>query len=133
MSSSNLDKFKQYISSLLSTSSVDFPNCNYYTENEFNTSFQSLGNASCNLNIFRINIHSLNANHSKLFQLMMTLNANFDVIVLSENDGQPIYLYIITFSLILIFTMFCQQTHILEVLELMLTNLLMLLKDMILT
>src|SRR3989441_996634 len=82
MSISDVDKFKHYISSILTSSTSSLPLCNYYTEQEFKTSYQSLG--THDLSIFHLNIRSLNANHNKLVQTMITLCCSFDVILLTE-------------------------------------------------
>src|ERR1700759_1458192 len=86
MSSSYLDKFKLYISSLTSDSIATLADCKYFTEQDFNASCQSFINcpSSYNLSVFHMNSRSLNANHSKLLQLMITLDFNFDAIILSE-------------------------------------------------
>ena len=95
MSSSHLDKFKLYISSLTSDSIASLPSCNYLTEQDFNASCRSLNNnpTPCNISMFHINIRSLNANHSKLLQLMITLDFNFDAIILSEVWAYNISMY----------------------------------------
>ena len=85
MSSPNFDdSFKLLISSLLSTSFSTYPDCNYYSEHDFNISAQKIKKENSCISLFHINIRSLNANHSKLLQLLITLNFKFDVIVLSE-------------------------------------------------
>jgi hypothetical protein len=72
-----------YISTLFSSLSA-LPDCNYYTEQEFNAKCLSSNISSSKFSLFHLNIRSLNANHSKLFQLMTTLNHDYDAIILSE-------------------------------------------------
>ena len=55
----------------------------YYTDDDFNNSF----NNGCNnikLSVFHINIRSLNKNYHELYSFLLSLNIEFDVLVLSE-------------------------------------------------
>ena len=80
----NIENFKKYVS-VLDPSILPSSECNYYTEQEFNTLCQNkLPNSPPSISFFHINIRSLNANHSKLTQLLACLNHNFDAIILSE-------------------------------------------------
>ena len=84
MSFTDIENFKNYIS-ILDPSILLVSECNYYTEQEFNAQcLNNLQKGALNISCFHINIRSLNANHSKLIQLLTTLNHNFDAIVLSE-------------------------------------------------
>src|SRR5437867_1649430 len=84
MSFTDIENLKNYIS-ILDPSILPTSECNYYTEQEFNElCLNNLQKGALNISFFHINIRSLNANHSKLIQLLATLNHNFDAIVLSE-------------------------------------------------
>src|SRR6267154_3136214 len=82
--SSSLSSLKLHLESLFDNSSLSFPCCNYFTNDEFLDELNGLVSTSDNFSMFHMNIRSLNANHSKLFQLMETINHPFHVIVLSE-------------------------------------------------
>ena len=56
---------------------------NYYCTNELNSKLSGL-NATVNFSAFYINIRSLNANHSKLIDLLDCLSIKYDCIILSE-------------------------------------------------
>src|SRR5206468_58015 len=74
---------QSYISSLTSTSQSAVV-CKYFSEQEFNDSCKQFAENSPQLSLFHLNIRSLNANCFKLQQLLISLEIDFDVIVLSE-------------------------------------------------
>ena len=84
MSLSNDHRFKQYLDSFLSTSATLSPSCKYYANSDFLDCYDSLVNPLNNVSIFHVNIRSLNANNSKLFELMTALKFSFKIIVISE-------------------------------------------------
>src|SRR5437867_7074293 len=92
MSQANLQNFKRYISSIIPNLSNEL-SCNYYSEQELNSIDTSLLDSSNNLSLFHLNIRSLNANHSKLFQLITSLKIKFDAILLTEVWSFNILLY----------------------------------------
>jgi len=93
MSSSSTDHFLNYLSIVHDIEQSALPVCKYFTEVEFNEAFLSRGCAMRRVSIFHINIRSLNANHYKLQQLMISLKYSFDIIVLTEIWAFNIMLY----------------------------------------
>ena len=87
------DNFKDYIASAKGLASDQLADCSYYTTQELNNTLTNQKPETNLINIIHINIRSLNANHNKLLQLMITLNYSFDVIVLTEiwNFNLPVY------------------------------------------
>jgi hypothetical protein len=69
----------------LLTQSLSFstPPCKYYSDLEFRDGCSRLDSKD-NFKIFHLNIRSLNANNTKLYQFMAALNFPFDAIILSE-------------------------------------------------
>ena len=93
MSSLYNSDFKSYISSITSSAALSSLDCKYFTEQEFNANCKKFNNEICMFSLFHINIRSLNANHFKLQQLLLTLNLNFDIIALSEIWSYNISMY----------------------------------------
>ena len=93
MTTSLLENLNLYLQSLTSSTFSTFPKCNYYTEREFQEDYNQLNKQIEKLSVFHINIRSLNANHSKIFQFIAALNFPFDVIILSEIWTYNISLY----------------------------------------
>ena len=57
-------------------------NCNYYTDNQFDTNMQDIG--LLGLSIIHFNARSLNANFVKMYDYLNGLSLNFDIIAISE-------------------------------------------------
>ena len=77
-------RFKSYITALTEDVTYDSVNSDYYTETEFNAKHGCISEQNVDISIFHVNVRSLNANQSKLVQLLLSLNLKFDMIVLSE-------------------------------------------------
>ena len=75
---------KQYLDSILSSSSYPSLPCNYYTNNEFLDCYDSSVGGQNSASFFHLNIRSLNANHLKLYQLLSNLKFRFEIIALTE-------------------------------------------------
>ena len=56
--------------------------CNYYTDNQFDTNMQDIG--LLELSIIHFNARSLNANFLKIYDYLIGLSLNFDIIAISE-------------------------------------------------
>ena len=84
--------FYNYLTSVSNTEIFKNLNFNYYTPEEFNKHCDSTI-SNIEISIFHLNIRSLNKNSEELFQLMQSINLNFDVIVLSEIWAYNINLY----------------------------------------
>src|SRR6267154_1983193 len=78
------EKFRDYIANAGGVTPDQLADCSYYTIQELNNTFRDPNLEKNLINVFHINIRSLNANHNKLLELMITLNYSFDVIVLTE-------------------------------------------------
>ena len=89
----NIDNNEILIQKLLKSSEL-YTDLNYkfQTECQFNQMIHSIGK-NVQLSVFHINICSLNANCSKLCQLLAILEINFDVLVLSEISDFNIEFY----------------------------------------
>ena len=89
----NIDDNEILIQKLLKNSEL-YTDLNYkfQTECQFNQMIHSIGK-NVQLSVFHINICSLNANCSKLCQLLAILEINFDVLVLSEISDFNIEFY----------------------------------------
>src|SRR5206468_12954883 len=92
MSCSSSIQLQSYLQSLTSSVSALAPQCRYYSNSDFLNEL-NLNNSVESLRIFHINIRSLNANHSKLYQLMSILNFSFDIIILTEIWSFNIYFF----------------------------------------
>ena len=86
-------RFRDFISTLSENEIYNGLNCSYCTENEFNQKFGNMSRNNIALSIFHLNIRSLNANQSKLLQLLENLDLNLDLIVLSEVWSYNIQFY----------------------------------------
>ena len=76
-------RFYNYLTSLNNSEITQYLNFNYYTTGEFeNLCKDTTRNVA--LSIFHLNIRSLNRNNEELFQLLQSMNFEFDIIVLSE-------------------------------------------------
>ena len=56
--------------------------CNYYTDNQFDTNMQDIG--LLGLSIIHFNARNLNANFVKIYDYLIGLSLNFDIIAISE-------------------------------------------------
>ena len=79
----NDNQFKDFIQSVSDDPILNNINCDYVYPHEFRNKFITNDN-KFHLSIFHINIRSLNANYSKLQQLLIDIDIEFDIIVLSE-------------------------------------------------
>ena len=77
-------QFDSYIRSVSTHEVYQNLNVDYCSENEFNEKYGKLSSENIALSIFHLNIRNLNANSSKLVQLLHIIDLKFDVIVLSE-------------------------------------------------
>ena len=77
-------KFENYMRSLCNSDFYDAIRFEYCNEDEFNDNYGSINPSNIELSVFHINIRSLNANQSKLIQLLSTIKLKFDLIILSE-------------------------------------------------
>ena len=82
--SSFLTSFKSHINQVVQFEQPNETYNAYSTPTEFNNIFKDLSNDSIELSVIHINIRSLNANITKLQQLLFELNLNIEVVVLSE-------------------------------------------------
>src|SRR6267154_2439770 len=78
------EKFRDYIANAGGVTPDQLADCSYYTIQELNNTFRDPNLEKNLINVFHVNIRSLNANHNKLLELMITLNYSFYVIVLTE-------------------------------------------------
>jgi len=76
--------FKEFLNLNIDDENYHSISSGSYTETEFNSKFDCLKISNIKLSVIHVNIRSLNANYSKLLQLLVNLNVQFDVIVLSE-------------------------------------------------
>jgi len=81
---SNFNKFKDYLNLNTIDNNYHSISSEYHTESEFNLKYNSLTTNNIKISIMHVNIRSLNANYTKLQQLLLNLHLQFDVIVLSE-------------------------------------------------
>ena len=79
-----LSSFKNYISQVLQDDCLNDITSDYYTVDEFNKKHENLSADSILLSVIHVNIRSLNANYSKLQQLLSELDVKLDVIILTE-------------------------------------------------
>ena len=98
--SSNGHVFKDYIHSLCDDR-IQNLNASYLDHEEFNIKFCNPVSGNLVLSVCHLNIRSLNANHGKLQQLLLSINLQFDLIILSEIwryniDFSRIFLIVIT-------------------------------------
>ena len=76
--------FKKYLEQNVNDTEINNLNCEYHTTDEFNNKYCNINSNNIRLSVIHVNIRSLNANHSKLRQLLAELKIRFFVIVLSE-------------------------------------------------
>jgi len=79
--------FKSYLKQITNDEDITNLNCDYLSTDEFNSKYSNLNHRNIMISVIHANIRSLNANQSKLKQLLLELKVKFSVIVLSEIWG----------------------------------------------
>ena len=89
-----LEKFKSTLSAYTCSTSNENPiQWLYHWRIQLARTKNKILNSTANLSIFHMNIHSLNANCFNLKQMLINLEFNFDIIVLSEIWANNIEFY----------------------------------------
>ena len=78
------DQFEKYLKSTSTSDIYQNIHCAYCDEQDFNAKYRHISKENVDLSILHLNIRSLNANSSKLVQMLSMLDLKFDLIVLSE-------------------------------------------------
>jgi len=86
-------QFETYIRSTYTNDLYQSLNADNFTEQDFNEKYGKIAIENLDLSVFHLNIRSLNANSSKLIQLLDSLDLKFNVIILSEIWGYHIQFY----------------------------------------